>query len=139
MIDGPTPVAKDKGFMGLPLDHQRTIVDWCIANQKDTMSFDGRTYKLPRLLQITYRCRNDKCNEVIPSRFFSITVITGGIASTRRCPKTGCREQMYIAHKTGVLDYYLGEKRETLKGLTKFFAPILQEEKEQYGGPGSFE
>ena len=136
-MDGPRPVRKDTGFMSLPLDIQRTIIDWCIANQMEKMELDGKTYELPDLLQITFRCSNDKCNEVISARFFRTTVIRGGVASTRRCPK--CRQKMYITHKTGVLDYYLGPKRKELEGLAKFFAPLIQREKEQYGGPGSFE
>lgn len=123
---------ENKTFIDLPLDIQRTVIDYCIANKQTSMTVDGRSYELPYLIQFTYRCSNTKCNEVVAARFFRRTVVNGSVSSTRQCQK--CRNQMYISHRTAVLDYYLGpQKRKKLKGLMKYLAPIIQKEKEIYG------
>ena len=122
-------------FVDLPLDIQRTIIDYCIANKVTTMVVDGKTYELPHLIQFTYRCGNQKCNEVVAARFFKQTVVNGSVSSTRQCQK--CRNQMYISHRTAVLDYYLGpEKQKKLKGLMKYLDPLIQKEKEIWGESG---
>ena len=121
-----------ESFIDLPLDIQRTVIDYCIANKKSFMVVDDRAYELPYLIQFTYRCSNTKCNEVIAARFFKQTVVNGSVSNIRQCPK--CRTQMYVSHRTAVLDYYLGpKKRKKLQGLMKYLAPIIQKEKEIYG------
>ncbi len=128
--------------MDLTLDRQRTVIDYCIANHVSSMVVDGKSYELPPLLQFTYRCSNDKCNDVIAARFFRQTVVNGSVANTRRCQKCFRKRppvysEMYISHKTAVLDYYLGpKKKKRLQGLMRYLAPIIQKEKEMYGEIG---
>jgi len=127
----------DKQFTDLPLDLQRTVIDNCMANRQMEMVVEGITYRLPDMLQITYRCNNSQCNEVLSVRFYAKDVVHGNVVSTRRCPKRCSKDAvMYISHKTAVLDYYLGPKRKKLlKGLERFFMKRIQEDKEQYGDP----
>lgn len=138
-MESPPVDVPEKTFMDLPLDLQRTIIDKCISNRTLSVKIDVggemKTYELPYLLQITYRCSNKECNDVVSSRFFRGTIVSGSIAQSRPCAK--CREgKMYVSHKTAVLEYYLGEKRrKKLKGLERFLAPLIQREKEQYGPP----
>lgn len=122
-------------FTDLPLDLQRTVIDNCIANRKLEMVVDEELIKLPHMIQITYRCNNPKCNEVISVRFFATTVVNSSVVPTRWCPKRCMKgATMYISHKTAVLDYYLGPKqKKSLRGLEKFFMNRIQEDKEQFG------
>lgn len=132
-MESPPLEREEKTFVDLPLDQQRTVIDYCIANKQSSMTVDGQSYELPYLIQFTYRCSNDKCNDVIAARFFKQTVINGSVSNTRYCRK--CKNQMYISHKTAIVDYYLGpKKKKKLKGLLKYLAPIIQKEKEMYGG-----
>ncbi len=140
-METPPVEVPEKTFVDLPLDLQRTIIDKCISNRSVSVSIrtdvdeEMKTYELPYLLQITYRCSNKNCNEVVSSRFFRTTVVGGSIAHSRPCSK--CREgKMYTSHKTAVLEYYLGEKRKKkLKGLEKFLFKQLDEDRELYGPP----
>ena len=123
---------EQRTFVDLPLDLQRTVIDYCIANRVNRMIIESETFELPNRIQITFRCNNQKCNEVLSIRFFREDVTQGGVMATHRCPK--CKGVMYVSHKTAVLDYYLGpEKKKKLKGLEIFLFKQLQEDKEQYG------
>jgi len=124
-----------ESFIDLPLDIQRTVIDYCIANRTTSMVVDDKSYELPHLLQYTYRCSNQKCNEIVTARFFKQTIVNGSVSNIRQCRK--CKTQMYVAHRTAVLDYYLGpQKKKKLKGLMKYLAPMIQKEKEIYGETG---
>ena len=131
-MESPPAESKSRVFGDLPLDLQRTVIDYCIANKAIGMEVDGETFGLPHMLQLTYRCSDSQCNNVISARFFRTDIVSGGIVATRRC--TECKETMYISHKTAVLDYYLGPaKKKKLKGLEVFLFKQIQQEKEQYG------
>ena len=137
-MESPDLKQEEDIFTNLPLDLQRTMIEWCVANKQDTMDVEGKVYTLPHIIQFTYRCTNQKCNEVIQKRFFKDTVLTGYISDTSYCVK--CKSKMYTAHKTATIDYHLGVKeKEKLKGLMKFLAPMLVDEQDTYGPPPSVE
>ena len=131
MDDGPEVELPKRTFVDLPLDLQRTMIDYCIANRMTEMRIDDETFVLPHLLQITSRCSNAKCAKVLSSRFFRGTVVNGSLSRVRRCPD--CGGKMYISHKTAVLDYYLGERKKKLRGLERFLAPLVEKEQETMG------
>ena len=129
----PPAESTSRAFGDLPLDLQRTVIDYCIANKVTEMETDGEIFELPHMLQLTYRCSNHKCNYVLSTRFFRMDIVSGGVIASRRCLE--CKKgSMYVSHKTAVLDYYLGPaKKKKLKGLETFLFKQIQQEKEQYG------
>lgn len=131
-METPPAESTTRSFGDIPLDLQRTVIDYCIANKVTSMTVDGAVFELPHMLQLTYRCKDSQCNNVVSARFFCMDIVSGGVTATRRC--TECKETMYISHKTAVLDYYLGPaKKKKLKGLEMFLFKQIQQEKEQYG------